>query len=81
MAHVVLTVLAAILALFALRLLFATFVYIPNTHYGIVERKWSTRRSIELFAPMALDGNAGFLPEVMRGGWHAVMPFKYRKQL
>lgn len=58
-------------------LLRASFVYIANTHYGIVERRWSASRAREPFAPMAVNGNAGFLPEVLRGGWHIVHPFKY----
>ena len=76
--HVLFVVYLALLALLLLFLLRAAFVYIPNTHYGIVERRWSARRSREAFAPMALAGNAGFLPEVIRGGWHALTPFQYR---
>jgi uncharacterized membrane protein YqiK len=68
-------------AILAILLLFAvlrgSFVYIPNTQYGIVERRWSLRRSREPFGPMAVTGNAGFLPEVLRGGWHTLQPFQY----
>ncbi len=76
--HVVLAVCLLLIASFSIILLRASFIYIPNTHYGIVERRWSARRSRETFAPMALDGDAGFLPEVIRGGWHALTPFQYR---
>ncbi len=67
-----------VLALLLLRLLFACLVYVPNTHYGLVERRWSLRRTPEPFGPVALNGNAGFVPEVLRGGMHVVAPFKYR---
>ncbi|WP_237476844.1 SPFH domain-containing protein [Lichenibacterium dinghuense] len=65
-----------LLALFG-AVLRGSFVYIPNTQYGIVERRWSARRTREPFAPMAVNGNAGFLPEVLRGGWHTLQPFQY----
>ena len=56
----------------------ACFVYIPNSHYGVVERRWSARQRPEPFGPMAVNGGAGFLPEVLRGGWHGITPFQYR---
>ncbi len=74
-----LLVVAGLIALaLMLRVFLAAFVYIPNTHYGVVERIWSARRTEEAFGPLALCGNAGFLPEVIRGGWHAFTPFQYR---
>ncbi len=71
-------VVALVLLIFLLRLVFACLIYVPNTHYGIVERRWSAGRTAEPFGPIALRGNAGFLPDVFRGGIHVVAPFKYR---
>ena len=76
--HAVAVISVIIVGVILLRVAVAAFVYIPNTHYGVVERKWSARRTQEKFGPIALLGNAGFLPEVVRGGWHAFTPFKYR---
>ncbi len=60
-----------------LLLFFKTFRYIPNTRVGIVERLWSQKGSVEKgFIP--LNGEAGFQPEVLRGGWHLLLPFIYR---
>ncbi len=61
----------------ALKLLRNSLVFIPNTSYGIVERKWGRSRGDSRFAPMALGSGAGFLPEVLSGGWHVLTPFKY----
>ncbi|RYC30126.1 flotillin family protein [Lichenibacterium minor] len=75
--HPVYDAVAILLLVLVLSVLRGSFVYIPNTQYGIVERRWSARRSREPFAPMAVNGNAGFLPEVLRGGWHTLQPFQY----
>lgn len=52
-------------------------VYISNDSMGIIEKIWSLRGSVkEGF--IALDGSAGFQPEVLRGGIHFFPPFQYR---
>ncbi|HET7501164.1 MAG TPA: SPFH domain-containing protein [Kofleriaceae bacterium] len=51
--------------------------YIPNNRIGVVEKLWSTRGSVKS-GFMALAGEAGFQPEVLRGGWHMMFPFQYR---
>ncbi len=51
--------------------------YIPNDQVGIVEKMWSLRGSIKGgFIP--LTGQAGFQPEILRGGIHVFFPFAYR---
>jgi uncharacterized membrane protein YqiK len=70
-------VLWVLLALFALIVLLLTFRYIPNDRVGIVEKLWSTSGSIK-HGIIALNGEAGFQPELLRGGWHVLMPFQYR---
>lgn len=53
------------------------FRYIPNNQVGIVEKLWSTRGSID-DGFIALNGEAGYEPEVLRGGLHVFFPFMYR---
>jgi uncharacterized membrane protein YqiK len=54
-----------------------SFRYIPNNQVGIVEKLWATKGSIsEGF--IALNGEAGYEPEVLRGGLHVFFPFMYR---
>jgi len=66
------------LGLIALLVLLAkTFRYIPNNRVGIVEKLISRRGSVA-GGLIALNGEAGFQPEVLRGGWHLFTPFMYR---
>ena len=51
--------------------------YIPNTRVGIVEKLISGRGSVAS-GLIALSGEAGFQPNVLRGGWHFFTPFQYR---
>ncbi|WP_248362075.1 flotillin family protein [Anaeromyxobacter oryzae] len=54
-----------------------TVRYIPNNRVGVIERLWSFRGSLD-HGFIALEGEAGFQPEVLRGGWHVFPPFQYR---
>jgi len=65
-----------LLGLFLL-LLSKTVRYIPNNRVGIVEKLISGRGSVKS-GLIALGGEAGFQPLVLRGGWHFFMPFMYR---
>jgi uncharacterized membrane protein YqiK len=58
-------------------LLRSCVVYIPNDKIGIVEKRWSGRGSVQA-GFIALHGEAGFQPNVLRGGYHFFMPFQYR---
>ncbi|MBX7212483.1 MAG: hypothetical protein K1X39_00585 [Thermoflexales bacterium] len=49
---------------------------IPNNKVGIVEKRFSGRGSVKS-GFIALNGEAGFQPAVLRGGWHFRMPFQY----
>ena len=51
--------------------------YIPNDRIGVPEKKWAARGSIRR-GFIALNGEAGFQPDVLRGGYHVFMPFQYR---
>lgn len=50
---------------------------IPNNKIGIVEKWWSMKGSLNEEI-IALNGEAGFQPEVLRGGIHFRTPFKYK---
>ncbi|HEU0296215.1 MAG TPA: SPFH domain-containing protein [Anaerolineales bacterium] len=50
--------------------------YIPNTRIGIVEKRFSPSGSVKS-GFIALNGEAGFQPKVLRGGVHYLMPFQY----
>lgn len=50
--------------------------YIPLDRVGIVERRFSSAGSVER-GIMALNGEAGYVPELLRGGLHWLMPFQY----
>src|ERR1041385_5033806 len=53
------------------------FRYIPNNQVGIVEKTWAPKGSITA-GFIALHGEAGFEPEILRGGIHVFWPFTYR---
>src|SRR6202046_3714243 len=53
------------------------FRYIPNNQVGIVEKMWAPKGSIKS-GFIALHGEAGFEPEILRGGVHVFFPFTYR---
>ncbi|WGS54245.1 SPFH domain-containing protein [Paraburkholderia sp. D15] len=54
-----------------------TVRYIPNDAIGVVEKIWSTQGSVQV-GLLALNGEAGFQPDVRRGGFHFFTPFQYR---
>lgn len=68
---------AALVAFVILLRLSNVFRYIPNNQVGIVEKLWSAKGSIEN-GFIALNGEAGYEPEVLRGGLHVFFPFMYR---
>src|SRR5262245_23644271 len=70
-------VLQVLLGVFVLTVLVLTFRYIPNDRVGIVEKLWSAKGSLKS-GLIALNGEAGFQPLLLRGGWHVLMPFQYR---
>jgi len=51
--------------------------FIPNNKVGIIEKLWSLKGSLENQI-IALDGEAGYQPEVLRGGIHFYFRFQYR---
>jgi uncharacterized membrane protein YqiK len=68
---------AAVAGILILLRLANIFRYIPNNQVGIVEKLWTTKGSIKS-GFIALHGEAGYEPEVLRGGLHMFFPFMYR---
>ena len=71
--QVVLLVVGAV----ALFLTFLSLVYIPNNRVGILEKLISGKGSVRS-GLIALNREAGFQPDLLRGGWHFLKPFQYR---
>ncbi|MFN8012666.1 MAG: SPFH domain-containing protein [Holophagaceae bacterium] len=76
-AHPLATFAFFVFGLFLLILLSKWIRYIPNTRVGIVEKLISGKGSVKT-GLIALQGEAGFQPELLRGGWHFLTPFQYR---
>jgi uncharacterized membrane protein YqiK len=66
-------ILVILAALFAI----AGFRRVPNNGAGVVEKRFTLRGSIAS-GFVALDGEAGYQPELLRGGIHWRMPLQYR---
>jgi uncharacterized membrane protein YqiK len=50
--------------------------YVPNDRLGILEKLWSFRGSVSS-GFIALNREAGYQPDIVRGGLHFFMPFQY----
>jgi uncharacterized membrane protein YqiK len=60
-----------------LLLIYSSIVYVPNNRVGVLERLWSAKGSIR-HGIVALNGEAGYAPDLLRGGFHLLFPFQYR---
>ncbi|MCJ7696233.1 MAG: SPFH domain-containing protein [Anaerolineaceae bacterium] len=69
------TILIAVAVLLAL-LLVSGIRFIPNNRIGIVEKRFGTRSVKGGF--IALHKEAGYQPDVLRGGLHYLMPVQFR---
>jgi uncharacterized membrane protein YqiK len=65
------------LVLFVLIFVFWGLRFIPNNRVGIVEKRFSAKGSLRN-GIVALQGEAGFQPNLLRGGIHFLMPYQYR---
>lgn len=72
----VLVIVGVILAGILLLVLLSGIRVIPNTRIGIVEKRFSGKGSVKS-GFIALNGEAGFQPNVLRGGVHYLMPIQY----
>jgi uncharacterized membrane protein YqiK len=66
-----------VVGILLLILLKSWLVYIPNNRIGVVEKLVSGKGSVRS-GLIALEGEAGFQPHVLRGGWHLFTPFQFR---
>jgi uncharacterized membrane protein YqiK len=64
------------LALVAAAAAWFLFRYVPSDEVGVVEMRWSARGSVRS-GLIALGGEAGFQPAVLRGGVHRLPRLKY----
>src|SRR5580765_6524719 len=71
-----LTMLATILLIVIVLFLISGIRYIPNNKIGIIEKRISGRGSVKS-GIIALNGEAGFQPNMLRGGLHYLMPIQY----
>src|SRR5262249_36220976 len=71
-----LVVIAGGVAAFLLWVVWLGLRVIPNDRVGVVEKKFSGRGSVK-HGFIALAGEAGFQPQVLRGGWHWLTPFQF----
>ncbi|MCC6500292.1 MAG: flotillin family protein [Anaerolineales bacterium] len=65
-----------VLAGIVLLILLSGIRFIPNTRIGIVEKRFGFKGSVKS-GFIALNGEAGFQPKVLRGGLHYLMPIQY----
>ncbi|MBI5029182.1 MAG: flotillin family protein [Chloroflexi bacterium] len=64
------------LGIIAILIALSGFRFIPNNRIGIVEKRVSGKGSIKS-GFIALNGEAGYQPNVLRGGLHYLMPIQY----
>ncbi|HEX8833760.1 MAG TPA: SPFH domain-containing protein [Abditibacteriaceae bacterium] len=69
-------ILGGLLFLVALVVVLSGVRFIPNNRIGIVEKRWSGRGSLKS-GFIALAGEAGYQPNVLRGGIHLLTPFQF----
>jgi uncharacterized membrane protein YqiK len=50
--------------------------FIPNNRIGMIEKRWSSKGSVK-GGLIALQGEAGYQPQILRGGLHYLMPIQY----
>ena len=55
---------------------FAGARLVPNDRVAIVERRFGNGSVGKVL--IALDGEAGYAPDLLRGGFHWLTPFMYR---
>jgi uncharacterized membrane protein YqiK len=60
----------------AILLILSGIRFIPNNRIGIVEKRFSGKGSIKS-GFIALNGEAGYQPQVLRGGLHYLIPIQY----
>jgi uncharacterized membrane protein YqiK len=70
-------ILAALLFCYILLKRCRVYVYINSNEFGVIEKIWSRKGSVTS-GFIALDGRAGFQPNILRTGPHFFLPFLYK---
>ncbi len=68
----------ALLVIAFVLLLLSGIRYIPNNRIGVIEKVWNFKEGSVKSGFIALRGEAGYQPDVLRGGLHYKMPIQYR---
>ncbi len=76
MLQAIVITIAVLLVIWVLLTFLSGIRFIPNNRIGIIEKRFGQRSIKEGF--IALNHEAGFQPEVLRGGLHYLMPVQYR---
>jgi uncharacterized membrane protein YqiK len=79
MTHLVSATIYTVLSLIIVWVLYLSGIvrYVGNNRVAVIEKLWSGSGSVkEGF--IALQGEAGFQPDVLRGGFHFFFPYQYR---
>src|SRR5271166_6002311 len=71
-----LPILVLLVVLVVVGVLIASIRFIPNNRVGIVEKRFSAKGPIKE-GLIALSREAGYQPEVLRGGIRLLAPFQY----
>src|SRR5262245_43725644 len=67
-----------VFVLFALLIVSMGLRFVPNNRVGVVEKRFSNNGSVATGSFIALNDEAGYQPNVLRGGLHWLPPFQYR---
>jgi hypothetical protein len=73
--------LLVLLGLGALGFLVAGIRFVPNNRVGIIEKRFSVKGSVKADTFIALNKEAGYQPNVLRGGLTWLMPIQYKVHL
>jgi uncharacterized membrane protein YqiK len=72
----ILTLFLIIVAVVVLLVLLSGIRFIPNNRIGIIEKRFEGKGSVKS-GLIALNGEAGYQPRILRGGLHYLMPIQY----
>lgn len=71
------TLIPAVVLLIVLFFALSSWIrFIPNNRIGIIEKRFGGKGSLRT-GFIALNGEAGFQPQILRGGLHILTPFQY----
>ena len=73
----ILIIAVGVIGLLLLLFVLSGIRFIPNNRIGIVEKRWTFKGSVKS-GLIALNGEAGYQPKVLRGGLHYLTPLQYR---